>query len=352
MIKDLALTTGRSIEKQTQVTQLGTARSIKIIDGSTLSMPDTKENQAQWPQHGQQDEGAGFPIMRIVAIFSLATAAVIDFAHAPFQGKGSGELSLARQLLGALDDGNILLADRYYCSYFFICMLMEKNVDIVTRQHGARNSDFRRGQRLAKGDHIVELIKPPKPQWMDQDTYNKMPTSLKLREIKTGCNDSEGEEIVVVTTLIAPEKYSRTEIAALSKSRWNVELDLRSMKSVMGMDILSCKTPCMIEKEIWTYILVYNLVRQLIARAGAAHNIEPRHISFTGSLGAFLVFCPIFDAERSPEMRRKYYEALLSMIASYRIGNRPGRREPKVVKRRPKAYPYLKTTRVEAREKS
>jgi hypothetical protein len=349
LIKDLTLLTSSELEMQTPDRWRWKGRSVKLIDGSTLSMPDTEANQKEWPQHGQQDEGVGFPIMRIVAIMSLATAAVIDFAFGSFQGKGSGELSLARQLLGSLQTNDILLADHYYCSYFFICMLRERGIDLVARQHGARYVDFRLGHHFGPGDHMVELIKPPKPQWMDQDTYERMPKNLKLREVKTRSLDDEGKEIVIATTITDPGKYSRTEIAAFSKMRWNVELDLRSLKTVMGMDILSCKTPAMIEKEIWAYILVYNLVRQLIAKAAFIHGLEPRQISYTGALGAFTAFLPLFDGNYPPEAMRRFYDSMLEMIASYRIGNRPGRKEPRAVKRRPKPVPYLKTTRAEAR---
>jgi hypothetical protein len=225
-----------------------------------------------------------------------------------------------------------------------------QGVDIVTRQHGARSSDFRRGQRLGKGDHLIDLIKPPKPTWMDIDTYEKIPNTLKLREVKTGHVDDDGKDIIIVTTLIAPEKYSKTELIACSKQRWNVEIDLRSMKTIMGMDILSCKTPEMIKKEIWTYILVYNLVRQLITRASIEHKLQPRQISFTGAIQTFLAFLPLFYGNPTPTDSQRYFAAMLKSIAYHRIGNRPYRREPRAVKRRSKPFPKLKVSRRKAKE--
>jgi hypothetical protein len=351
LIAELSRAVAGEMEKSAKPEWLWQGRRVRLLDGSTLSMPDTPENQEVWPQHDGQDDGVGFPLMRVVALISLATAGVIDFAFGAYKGKETGELALARELLRSLAGGDIVLADRYYCSYFFICMLLEHGVDIITRQHGARDSDFRRGRQLGYGDHLIELMKPPRPQWMDKATYGRMPESLTLREVKTGHIDDDGDEVIVATTLLSPEKYSKTELVACSKRRWNVELDLRSMKTVMGMDILSCKTPEMITKEVWTYILAYNLVRQLISRAAEKHNVEPRHISFTGAIQTFVAFLPLFEANPSSADAVRYYEIMLGMISSHRIGNRPNRREPKAVKRRPKPYPRLQRPRSELKAK-
>jgi hypothetical protein len=312
-------------------------------------MPDTPQNQAVWPQHDNQLEGVGFPIMRVVALMSFSTASVIDFRYGPFKGKGTGEHALARELLGSLEFGDIVLADRYYGSYYFIAELLQKGVDIITRQHGSRESDFRCGLRIDQGDHVIELVKPPRPSWMDKKTYETMPKTIALREIKTGIIDEEDEEVVIITTLVCPESYSRSELAACYKKRWNIELDLRSLKSVMGMDILACKTPEMITKELWTYILAYNLVRQLISKSAAKHSLEPRQISFTAAMQTLLAFIPLFDSNPPPETRKRYYDAMLRMIASHRIGNRPGRSEPRLVKRRPKPKTFLTRPRGESR---
>jgi hypothetical protein len=280
--------------------------------------------------------------MHIVAVTSYASGAVLDLAYGPWRGKEKGEHALARQVLTSLKEGDVFLADRYYCSCFFIESLRTKGVDVVTRIHGSREYDFRTGKKSGIGDHVVELQKPPKPCWMDKDQYDLIPNTLTVREVKVG--GSGEEDIIVVSTLIEPERYSRSELASVYKKRWHIELDLRSIKSVMGMDFLSCKTPDMIEKEVWTYILSYNLVRQLICQAAIKHNIEPRTISFTGALQTFNVYQAGFrinDAETNNRM----HESMLDLIASHRIGNRPGRKEPKAAKRRPKAYPKLTVPR-------
>ncbi len=349
LIKDLAMESGNFLEIATPLGWLWKGHHTKLLDGSTLSMPDTPENQAVWPQHDQQEEGIGFPIMRIVALLSLATAGCLGLAYAPYQGKETGEHALARELLPLIKQDDIILADRYYCSYFLIAQLLARNAHLITRLHGARDYDFRRGLHLGEGDHVVELIKPPRPKWMDQETYDNIPETLSLREMKGDYKDDDGQEVIVVTTLLKPDSYPRNEVLAAYRLRWNVELDLRSLKSVMGMDILSCKTPDMIKKEIWTYILSYNLIRQLICQAAAMHKLEPRSISFSGAIQVFNAFLPMFDVER-PEFSQRMYIAMIDMIAQMKIPHRPGRSEPKAVKRRPKAYPRLTKPRSELKK--
>lgn len=351
LIKDLASETARLLEVASPQTWLWKGHHVKLIDGSTLSMPDTAANQTVWPQHGQQDEGVGFPIMRIVAMLSLASGACLGIAYGPYQGKETGEHALCRQLLPLIEANEIVLADRYYCSYFLIAQLLAQNAHLITRLHGARDYDFRRGQWLGEGDHIVELIKPPRPKWMDQETYDRIPKTLKLREMKSGHKDGDGEEVIVVTTLLEPKSYPRTEVLAAYRLRWNVELDLRSLKSVMGMDILSCKTPEMIEKEIWTYVLTYNLIRQLICQAAERRDLEPRRISFTAAIDAFDLYLPFILDTGRPEFARRMYNAMIDDISRQIIPHRPGRSEPKAVKRRPKAYPRLTKPRSEIKKR-
>jgi hypothetical protein len=351
LIKDLAIESGEFMEKAVPSEWLWKGRHLKLIDGSTLSMPDTPENQQRWPQHDQQDEGIGFPIMRIVGVLSMATAACLGLAYGPYQGKETGEHALARQLLPLIHQKDILLADRYYCSYFLIAQVLAQGADLITRLHGARNYDFRRGHRLGEGDHIVELVKPPIPKWMDQETYDSIPETLELREMKSDHKDEHGDEVIIVTTLLNPETYPRSEVLGAYRLRWNVELDLRSLKTVMGMDILSCKSPEMIEKEVWTYILAYNLIRQLICQAAEKHKVEPRRISFTGAIQTFNAFLPLINVG-PPEFSKRMYDAMIDIIAQHKIPNRPGRSEPKAVKRRPKAYPRLTKPRSQFKKQS
>jgi putative transposase len=343
LIQDLAKATSFELEQTLPASWLWRGHQVKLLDGSTLSMPDTVENQGAWPQNSEQRPGLGFPTVRIVALISLATAAILDARLGPWAGGESSETALARQMLDNIKPGDVILADRYFAGYFFIALVAGRGAHIITRQFISRVTDFRRGTRLGQDDHVVELVKPPRPKWMDEQTYAGLPKTLELREVKAGTRDRQGRDIVVVTTLVDPKKYPRTELLAASKMRWQVELDLRSIKSVMGMDILSCRAPDMIQKEVWTYILAYNLVRELIVRAAEKHGLEPRQISFTGALQTFNAFAVAFD-DRDPALNKRLYDAMIDSIASWRIGNRPGRHEPKVVKRR-RDNRYPKMTR-------
>ena len=322
-------------------------RRVKLIDGSTVSMPDTLQNQAEYPQPESQTPGVGFPIARVVAVISLATGAVMDFAIGPYQGKETGEHALLRKLLHCLRPGDIALADSYYCSYFLIVMLMRLGVDVVFRLHGGRDYDFRRGERLGKDDHIVTWDKPQRPSWMDKETYAKMPPELIIREVRERRQSSD-EDLVVATTLLSPNHNPKQKLIELYRDRWCCELDLRSIKSTMQMGILRCKTPQMVRKEIWAQLLAYNLIRKVIAQAAEKHDVRPREISFKGALQTINVFLAMSSVPGA--IPQNLYDEMLAAIASHRVGDRPGRREPRAVKRRPKLTRWLKVPRAEARK--
>lgn len=345
LIKELAIETGKKLEQESCKSWLWKGHHIKLIDGSTLSMPDSAENQAVWPQHNKQAEGVGFPLMRIVGMLSLATGACLGLSYGPYAGEGSGEHPLCRQLLPVVEPNDIILADGYYSSYFLLAQLLQRKAHMITRLHGGRKYDFRRGTRLGEGDHIVELIKPPKPKWMDDETYEGIPNTLKLREMKSGHKGSAGRECIIVTTLLEPKQYSRTEVLSAYQLRWNVELDLRALKTVMGMDILSCKSPEMIEKEVWTYILTYNLVKQLVCEAAVRAKVEARRISFSAAITAFQLYAPLIIYAENPNFAKRMYDGMIYDISRHIIPHRPGRSEPRAVKRRAKVYPRLKKPR-------
>ena len=276
--------------------------------------------------------------MRLVGILSLATGALFDYAIAAYQGKETGEHALLRMILDCFSSGDIMLADRYYCTYFLIAQLQSMGVDVVFQQHASRKSDFRRGKRLGIKDHLTIWTKPSRPDWMDEQTYLAMPQTLTVREIK-----SKGK--VIVTTMLDPKQANRKEIAELYTQRWHVEVDLRSIKETLQMDVLRCKTPAMVRKEISVHLLAYNLIRGVMTQAAIRKGISPRMISFKGTLQTLNAFQP-----KIPFMDNKlltFFEALLNAVAGHRVGNRPGRSEPRAVKRRPKPYPRLKTPRKE-----
>lgn len=327
-------------------------RHVQLVDGTTASMPDTDENQEAYPQQTAQKPGLGFPIVRLVVLLSLSTAMVSGMALGPYSGKETGETALFRELLNALNKGDILLADRYYCSYFMIALLREAGIDVVVRLHQLREANFRRGRRLGKGDHVVAWPRPAKPDWMDEDTYARMPESIEVREVKVRVEQKgfRVESLVVVTSLLDASQYTRDDIAELYHQRWLVELDIRAIKVSVGMDVLRCKSPEMVRKEIWTCLLAYNLIRRTMLQAAAAKGSElsPRQISFSAAMQKIAVcwmVCLSMSEERYDELIAVHLEGLLK----HRVGHRPDRIEPRAIKRRPKPHKLLTKPRDQAR---
>jgi hypothetical protein len=327
-------------------------REVYLVDGSSASMPDTPENQRAYPQPANQKPGVGFPLARFVAIISLATGAVRDLATGPSKGKRTGETSLLRSMMGRIKAGSILVGDRSFASYFGIAQLLQGQVDGVFRMHQRRKLDFRRGRCLGISDHVVRWRKPQRPEWMDEATYALMPDEISVRELRFKVTRAgyRVHEITLATTLLDPIAYTQDDLAKLYLGRWNAELDLRSIKIVMQMDVLRCKRPELVDKEIWVHMLVYNVIRNLMVKAAADAGAQPRDISFKGTLQALTAFRD-FLRTASPERQRQLRQAMFAAIAYDRVGDRPGRVEPRAKKRRPKQYDLLNTTRAEARNR-
>jgi len=330
-------------------------RPVKVVDGTTVSMPDTEENQKQYPQPAPQKPGLGFPMMRVAAVLSLHCAAVPEVAFGPYAGKQSGETSLFRTLIGRLEAGDVLLADRYYASFWTLALLLARAVDSVMRQHQGRDVDFRTGVRLGRDDHLITLPKPGRPDWMDEATYRSLPAELTVREVRVrvAVKGFRVKWLVLVTTLLDAEVYTKAEIAKAFRCRWHAELDLRAIKQVMGMGVLRCQTPELVRKEVWVHLLAYNRVRAVMAEAAAGAGIEPREVSFKGAVQVIDAFAPVLalaalaDPDDAPRLR----DILLRAVARRRVGSRPDRYEPRAVKRRPKAMPLLTVPRDKARRR-
>lgn len=316
------------------------AHPVKLLDGTTVSMPDTPANQEVFPQYRRQKPGLGFPLARVVGILCLGSGAVLDWAMGPYQGEGSSEQALFRTLLDSLEAGDVLLADCYYCSYWVLAMLKARGIDLLTRQHAARLFDFRRGQRLGQGDHIVRWPRPPRPAWMDRDTYAAMPEALTVREVRV-----RGR--VLVTTILDPE-VAPAELAWLYQQRWHVELDLRSIKIAIGMDILRCKTPEMVRKEVAVHLLAYTLVRAVMAQAASFSGVLARALSFKAALQLLNAYHQQLRHSAGARMGIMISHVLGAM-AQLRLHVRPGRAEPRAIKRRPKPHRLLTEPRSVAR---
>jgi len=348
---EAARQTGCALDANAEEQWLWNSRRVLVYDGSTVSMPDTPENQQTYPQPPQQKPGVGFPLARIAVFFSLSCGAVVDLAICSYAGKGNSELGMLRKLWGILLPGDVMLADRYMCAWTEMVMLKERGVDSVTRINQHRRIDFRRGKRLAKGDHVVEWPKPRKPRSIDQSTYDTLPDLLLVRETRVQVEQPgfRSRTIIVVTTLLDAEEVTAIDLAELYRARWNAELDLRSLKQTMQMDILRCKTPESVRKEIWAHILAYNLIRTVIAQAASKHRVEPRSISFKGAIQTLEASQPLiaFQGDRDTAFRRALYQQLLDAIATHRVADRPDRFEPRQRKRRQKKYDRMMKPRHE-----
>ena len=217
--------------------------------------------------------------------------------------------------------------------------------------HQSRNFDFRRGRHLGTKDHVVRWRKPARPKWMDKATYQQMPDELVIRELHIKVQEAgfRVSELVLVTTMQDPKRYRKEELADLFLARWNIELDLRSIKDIMQMAVLSCKTPEMVQKEIWMHALAYNLIRGVIARAAEANDEEPRHISFKGALQTMTAFQDYLK-QATPHERERLIAEMLRAIATHRVGDRPNRAEPRANRRRPKPQRHLNEPRDQARK--
>jgi hypothetical protein len=313
-----------------------------LVDGTTLVMPDTPANQATYPQPRSQKPGLGFPLCRLVGILCLGSGAMLNAAIGRYHGKGGDEQTLLRSILDTLERGDVLLGDAFYATYFLLCALSKRGIDAVFEQHGSRQrtTDFRRGRRLGSRDHLIVLQKPTKPDWMSQVDYEQAPDTVTVRELRAGGK-------TLVTTLLCSKQISKAALKSLYRNRWQVELDLRNLKTTLGMEMLSCQTPAMVIKEIWVYLLAYNLIRLLMAQAALITDRLPRQLSFKHTVQIGIAW---YMYNRGIDHEEVRYE-LLVLIAQQHVGNRPGRIEPRAIKRRPKPYPLLTQPRESARIK-
>jgi len=313
-------------------------------DGCTITMADTAENQAAYPQQKTQKPGCGFPIMRCVVLFGLATGVVLEAALGKYQGKLTAEVSLFRQIDDIIGAGDVFLGDRVYSGWFDIARLMARDAQAVVRKHQARRTDFRRGTRHGKDDHQVEWAKPARPSWMSETEYKSYPNSLTLREVRIRVHTPgfRTREVIAVTTLLDPQEYSKEDIGALYRRRWQAELNLRSLKSVMQMDHLRCKEPHRVRNEMRAHLVAYNLIRQVMCEAAVHGQVSPWQISFKGTLTTVVELLPVLGSIQNPQ---EFSNVLLSCCLIHVVGNRPGRYEPRVVKRRPKPYKLMNKPR-------
>jgi hypothetical protein len=348
---ETARQTGRALQAKVDPEWLWKGRRVYAYDGATVTMPDTPENQAAYPQPVIQRPGLGFPMVRLAAVFSLACGAVLDLGIRRYAGKGQSELGMLRTLMNVFLPGDVMLGDRMMCAWTEMVMLKQRGVDSVCRLKKNRTTDFRRGLRLGPGDHVVVWLKPQKPRTIDRAAYAELPDLLMVRECRVRIEQAgfRVHNLLIATTLLDAEEYTKDDLAQLYRARWNAELDLRSLKQTLQMDILRCKTPELVRKEIWTHILAYNLIRTIMAQAATKQSVEPRTISFKGAIQTLQAFQPVIaiQGQRDAALRQRLYEQLLDAVAVHRVADRPDRFEPRRRKQPHRKHEYLNVPRHE-----
>lgn len=336
--------TGRAVDDATPDRFLWLGHRVLTADGTTVTMADTAENQLQYPQLQSQTRGCGFPIMRLVVVFAMSTGVVLESAMGRYRGKLTHEVSLFREIDGCIQEDDVFLADRAYAGWFDMARLIERGAHVVVRKHQKRKSDFRTGIRYGKDEHAIHLDKPDRPEWMSQEEYEGYPDFITIREIRVRVEQRgfRTREIIVHTSLLDDIDYTKDDIAALFRRRWQAELNLRSLKSVMQMDHLRCKKPHRVRNEIRAHMIAYNLVRQLMAESAVAAGVEPWQISFKGTMTTFVEMLPMMGLLSNVD---EVYGVLLTCCSQHVVGYRPDRYEPRVVKRRPKSYKLMQRPR-------
>jgi hypothetical protein len=352
-LSDLTRGTGQELHREAKPGWLWKERKVVLVDGSTSTMADTEENQAEYPQSRSQKAGLGFPCLRMLVVLSLSVGTVLECVYAPCRGKHTGEQSLFRQVWHILEPGTIVLGDRLYDSYRDMAQLKACGVDSLFGKKQSRVVDFRRGRKLGPDDHVVVWKKPKydKSRFVSREEWESLPPEMEIRELRIVVRRPGflTRAVTVVTTLLDAQEYSYEEVLNLFGQRWHCELDLRSIKRALGMHHLQCKTPEMIRKELWVHLLAYNLIRVRMAQAAAVHDVEPRKLSFTAAKTLMHTFATHMETARAAAYAHLEI-AMLKAMATCRVGDRPGRKEPRAVKKRQQKYKFLTKPRAQARK--
>jgi len=346
----LAREAGRDLHRQAEAAWLWQGRRVKVADGTTVPMPDAAANQRAYPQPDAQKPGLGFPIARAAVVFCLATGAALAAALGRYRGQRTGEPALPRELADGFAAGDVVLADRSFGGFYELALWRARGVDAVVRLRQARRADFRTGRRLGPKDHVVAWARTGRPEWVDGAACAALPRTLAVREVEVRVAQPgfRTRRLVVATTLLDAAAGQAAALAALYRARWHAELDLRSLKVTLGLDVLRCRTPAMVRKEFWMRLLACNLIRAVMARAARELACPPRELSFTGALQAVRAFGErLLDAGAATA--EELHAWLLVVVGCHRVGDRPDRVEPRARKRRPKHGAILTKPRQQAR---
>ncbi|MGB7343793.1 MAG: IS4 family transposase [Pirellulaceae bacterium] len=340
----LVTASGDAIENKSPEHWLWLGHRVITADGATVTMADTPENQAAYPQLSSQAPGCGFPILRVVVLFALSTGVVLEMAMGKYKGKLTHEVSLFRQIDEIIEETDVFLADRAYAGWFEMARMIERGAHVVVRKHQMRKSDFRTGIRYGKDDHSIQIDKPSRPKWMSKQEYETYPEFITIREVRIRVENKgfRTRAIIVHTSLLDDTEYTKEDIAALFRRRWQAELHLRSLKTIMQMEHLRCKKPHRVRNEIRCHMLAYNLIRGVMAESALEAEIEPWQISFKSTLTTVSDMLPVLGLISNVD---ELCSVLYRCCAQHIVGNRPGRYEPRVLKRRPKKYKLMQKPR-------
>lgn len=333
LLRTLLRSTGITLENEAPKKWLWKERHVKVVDGSTLTTADTKENRQEFgsPSY-QENQKARCPMARFVAVFSLATGCVLDIAIGPYFGQFTSEIHLFLKTLRSFDPKDIIVCDSYYSVYYIFAILSERKLDLVFRAHLGRHYSFLKIKQFTKNDYLIVIERPERPDWMTQEHYERLPEELTLRVCKVNLKKKgfRSKTVIVLTTLVDRNYATSEEIGNLYHQRWQAELNLRSIKDVLNMHFLPSKTPEMVEKEILATLLAYNLIRRLMGEVAYQNSLTPLQISFKASLQSWSQYASLWKySSIDAETILRY---LKQAIGRHRVGNRPGRKEPRALK--------------------
>lgn len=321
---------------------------VKVVDGTSTSLPDTPANQRAYPQSGGQKPGCGFPLLRLVGVFSLATGALLGYAKG---NKHQHELRLLQTLRHLFKPGDLVLADRGFNSFAQMALFLAQGVQSLFRLHQKRPADLRKGKRLGKKDRLLLWRKPwpwQRPPFLSKHLWKSLPEELTVRVLRFSLYvpGFRVREVTLVTTLLDPKEYPAKELACLYARRWRIELWFRDIKTTMGMEVLRCKSPKMVHKELEMFFIAYNLIRCLMAQSNLRYEVSLQDLSFKGTVDSVRQFAAALGQARSRKKQTQLINQLLAIIARDQLPERSGRTEPRAVKRRPKPYPLLNRPRM------